>query len=84
MPASQCQARHLGPVVSDSALGVFKQYHAYDDFEKQPLHGTFLVDGRGQVRWQDVAADPFADTKFLLAEARRLLAQDQAPAASAR
>jgi peroxiredoxin len=71
-------------VVSDAALGVFKQYHAYDDFEKQPLHGTFLVDGRGQVRWQDVAADPFADTKFLLAEAKRLLAQDQSPAASAR
>ena len=72
------------PLVSDATTGVFKRYHAYDDFEKLPLHGTFLVDGRGRLRWQDVAADPFADTKFLLAEAKRLLAQDEAPAASAR
>jgi peroxiredoxin len=63
------------PLVSDARLGVFKAYGAYDDFEKMPLHGTFLVDGRGDVRWQDISADPFTDTKFLLAEAKRLLAQ---------
>lgn len=72
------------PLVSDPELGVFKQYHAYDDFEKLPLHGTFLVDGRGLIRWQDVAADPFGDTKFLLAEARRLLAQGDPEQAAAR
>jgi peroxiredoxin len=63
------------PLVSDAAKDVFKKYRAYDDFENLPLHATFLVDGRGQVRWQDIAAEPFSDAKFLLAEAKRLLAQ---------
>src|SRR5690606_22516093 len=27
------------PLVSDAGLDVFKAYRAYDDFEKQPLHG---------------------------------------------
>lgn len=63
------------PLVSDAKLEVFKAYRAYDDFEKVPLHGTFLVDARGDVRWQDVSAEPFNDPKFLLAEAKRLLAQ---------
>jgi hypothetical protein len=39
-----------------------------------PLHGTFLVDGDGAVRWQDVGAAPFTDFAWLLAESRRLLA----------
>lgn len=72
------------PLVSDSDLGVFKQYHAYDDFEKLPLHGTFLVDGRGLIRWQDVAAEPFGDATFLVAEAKRLLAQGKPEQAAAR
>jgi peroxiredoxin len=63
------------PLVSDAKLEVFKSYRAFDDFEKVPLHGAFLVDARGDVRWQDVSAEPFTDTKFLLAEAKRLLAQ---------
>ena len=34
------------PLLSDASLEVFKQYRAYDDFEKQPQirHGTFLID----------------------------------------
>ena len=63
------------PLVSDEGLGAFKAYHAYDDFERMPLHGTFLVDARGLVRWQDVSYQPFTDARFLLAECKRLLAQ---------
>jgi peroxiredoxin len=62
------------PLVSDESLGTFKTYRAYDDFERMPLHGTFLVDGDGKVRWQDISYEPFTDMKFLLAESRRLLA----------
>ncbi len=62
------------PLVSDHELKVFKAYRAFDDFEKQPLHGTFLIDGNGRVRWQDVSYEPFRDVKFLLAESKRLLA----------
>ena len=63
------------PLVSDEAMGVFKAYRAFDDFEGKPLHATFLVDGAGLVRWQDVSADPFTDVRFLLEESKRLLAQ---------
>ena len=57
-------------------MDVFKQYRAYDDFEKQPLHGTFLIDRAGLVRWQDISYEPFEEVEFLLKESKRLLAQD--------
>jgi peroxiredoxin len=60
-------------LAADPTMGVFKAYRAFDDFEHQPLHGTFLVDGDGLVRWQDISFEPFADPKFLLGEAKRLL-----------
>jgi peroxiredoxin len=63
------------PLLSDSELSVFKSYRCFDDFEQQPLHGTFVVDGAGLVRWQDIGPEPFMDTKFLVGEAPRLLAQ---------
>lgn len=63
------------PLVSDSEHKVFQSYRSYDDFEKAPLHGTFLIDGDGLVRWQDIGAEPFRDAKFLLGESKRLLAQ---------
>jgi peroxiredoxin len=61
------------PLVSDAALQVFKAYRAYDDFEQLPLHGTFLIDGDGLIRWQDVSFEPFREPKFLLTEAKHLL-----------
>ena len=64
------------PLVSDASLKVFKQYRAYDDFEQQPLHGTFLIDRQGLVRWQDISYEPFTQVDFLLRESQRLLAQD--------
>ena len=62
------------PVASDPKHGVFQQFRAYDDFEQQPLHGTFLIDANNLVRWQDIGYQPFMDTTFVLAEAKRLLA----------
>jgi peroxiredoxin len=66
------------PLVADSTLSTFKAYRCYDDFEEQPLHGAFLIDGQGLVRWQDISYQPFMDTKFLLGEAQRLLGQSAA------
>ena len=60
-------------LVADSTLEAFKAYRCYDDFEQQALHGTFLIDGQGLVRWQDISYQPFMDTKFLLGESQRLL-----------
>ncbi len=61
------------PLVSDAELKAFKAYRAFDDFEKKPLHGTFLIDGDGLVRWQDISFEPFRDAKFLLVESKRQL-----------
>jgi peroxiredoxin len=59
--------------LSDQTLQTFRTYRVYDDFERAPLHGTFLLDKNAIVRWQDIGAEPFSDAEFLLEEARRLL-----------
>ncbi|WP_153555489.1 redoxin domain-containing protein [Roseimaritima sediminicola] len=64
-------------ITSDTDLQTFKAYRAFDDFENQPLHGTFLIDGEGRVRWQDIGYEPFMQPGFLLDEAQRLLGQSQ-------
>ncbi len=61
------------PLLSDAGLAAFKQYHAFDDFEKVPLHGTFLIDAEGRIRWLDIGAEPFMDANFVLKESKRLL-----------
>jgi peroxiredoxin len=66
------------PLLADSALETFKIYRCFDDFEQQTLHGTFFIDGAGQVRWQDIGYQPFTDAKFVLGEAKRLLGQSGA------
>ncbi len=63
------------PLLSNAELNTFRAYRAYDDFEQQPLHGTFLLDGEGQIRWQDISYEPFMDAEFVLAESQRLLSQ---------
>lgn len=65
-------------LASDAKHEVFKQFRAFDDFENQPLHGTFLIDGMGKVRWQDISYQPFMDHQFLIDEAKRLLGSDRA------
>ena len=68
------QNRHVPfLLLSNEDLRIFKAYRAYDDFENIPLHAAFLVDGEGKIRWQDISYQPFKDTKFLLAESKRLL-----------
>ena len=69
-------------LLSDSTLETFKAYRCHDDFEQQPLHGTFLIDGNGLVRWQDISYEPFKDPKFILGEAKRLFGQSKSMAVS--
>lgn len=59
-------------MLADPNLEVFKSYRAYDDFEALPLHGTFLIDTRGEVRYQKLSADPFLDVEFIKGEAARV------------
>ena len=71
------QAKDAGgfpfPILADPSLAAFKSYRAFDDFEHIPLHGAFLIDGAGCVRWQDISFQPFKDAKWLLGECKRLL-----------
>ncbi|XZE19359.1 redoxin domain-containing protein [Pirellulaceae bacterium SH449] len=60
------------PLLSNVEQDTFRGFRAYDDFEGQPLHGTFLIDSRGKVLWQDIGHEPFMDVDFLLKESERL------------
>ncbi|MEE2639073.1 MAG: peroxiredoxin family protein, partial [Planctomycetota bacterium] len=71
------------PLMSNHDLEVFKKYRVYDNFEKQPLHGTFLIDEEGLVRWQDISYEPFMDHEFLYKESLRLLDQKKVATVSA-
>ena len=44
------------PLVADPELEVFRKYRAFDDFEDQPLHGTFLIDAQGRITSASTAA----------------------------
>ena len=67
------------PLVADPDMNVFRQYRCYDDFEKAALHGTFVIDANGLVRWQDISFEPFMNLDFLIKEAVRLIAFDSNP-----
>ena len=63
-------------------MTIFQEYRCYDDFEKAALHGTFIVDPQGKIRWQDISYDPFMDVDFLLKEGKRLLSFEPAKPAT--
>jgi peroxiredoxin/tetratricopeptide (TPR) repeat protein len=73
------------PLLPDPTLDAFKAYRCFDDFESLPLHGIFLIDPTGAVRYQRISADPFLDVDFIKLEAarvNRLLDHDPHPAPS--
>ncbi|GAB5403687.1 MAG: hypothetical protein Aurels2KO_19180 [Aureliella sp.] len=61
------------PLHSDPNMVAFRSFRCYDDFESQPLHGTFLIGPDGSVLWQDISYEPFMDVDFALKESKRLL-----------
>ena len=75
LAAMSADERFAFPLVADPEMNVFKDWRAYDDFENMALHGTFLVDGDGLVRWQDISYEPFNQPDWLLKECKRLLKQ---------
>lgn len=74
-PASELPIKCL----ADPELKFFKKYRAFDDFENRPLHGTYLIDQSGRIRWHDISYEPFTDAAYLLNEAKRLLTQTNQP-----
>ena len=70
------------PFLCDSSLEAFKKVRAYDDFEKETLHATLLIDPSNKLRWLDISWQPFTDANFALAESKRLLQLSSPTAAS--
>ncbi|MFN3240501.1 MAG: peroxiredoxin family protein [Planctomycetota bacterium] len=60
-------------VLCDPKGDVFRQWSVWDQFQNEALHGTFLVDGKGRILWQDISERPFEQSDWLLGECRRLL-----------
>ena len=63
---------------TDQDLTAFKAMRCFDDFEKQPLHGLFLIlpakdGGAPRVCWQDIGFEPFMEIDFVLDEAGRAI-----------
>jgi len=62
------------PLLSDTdhatalAYGVWKPLPGADKDDGEPLHGTFIVDRDGLVRWAYVGDRPFRDIEALLSE----------------
>ena len=61
---------------------MFKKWRCFDDFEGLDLHGTFLIDEGGCVRWQDISYEPFMEVEWLLDESKRLLGLPVRPASA--
>jgi peroxiredoxin len=57
------------PLLSDAKLEVFKAYGCSES-GNLPLHGTFLIDAQGRIRWRDISNPPFNDPEALLDEAK--------------
>ena len=60
------------PLLSDAKLEVFKAYRLLD-FDDQPMHGTFLIDAQGRVRFRDISDEPFNNPTFVLNEGKQLV-----------
>ncbi len=60
------------PLLPDPDFAAFRAFGVFDDFEEIPLHGTFLIDRRGDVRFQKISAEPFLDVEFLKQEVARV------------
>lgn len=59
------------PLLSDPGRTVARAYGAHDTFEDLSLHGVYLLDRSGGVRWYRVSAQPFTDLAFLKGELER-------------
>ncbi len=60
-------------LVSDSGLRAFRDYGCFE--ENEPLHGTFVLDGAGVVRWKTIGESPFLAVDNLVSEVARLTAE---------
>lgn len=68
------------PILCDPKLSQFKAYHSFDDFADTALHGTYLVDREGHLRWHDISHLPYMEIETLLDVCEQLVSPPE-PAA---
>ncbi len=61
------------PLFADPDLAGFHACGVYDEFLERPLHGTFLIDANGAIRWREIGNTAFLRADFLLNELPVLL-----------
>jgi peroxiredoxin len=59
-------------ILADPALNAFRAWGAYDEFNQQPIHGTFILDAAGSLRWRHLGTDPFMMAGEVLREVEKL------------
>lgn len=71
---AKAQARKSLPflILSDPEGGAFRTYGCHD---KEPLHGTYVIDAAGRIRWETTGAAPFLDVAAVLREVDRSAAR---------
>ncbi|MCO8123076.1 multicopper oxidase domain-containing protein [Stieleria sp. TO1_6] len=47
---------------------VFRDYECYLATHQSPLHGAFILDDQGRVRWREISDEPFMEIEHLLNE----------------
>lgn len=60
-------------VLSDESQACFASWHCHDAFLNKAMHGTFLVDPEGFIRWSDISPEPYSHPGFLVEECSRLM-----------
>tara|TARA_R110002096_G_scaffold116864_1_gene253307 strand:- start:5008 stop:6900 length:1893 start_codon:yes stop_codon:yes gene_type:complete len=61
------------PVVSDDSQKVFREWKVIDEFDQRAIHGTFLINPKGNIIWEEKGNTPYMHPDYLLYEAKRLL-----------
>jgi len=61
------EERYPFPILADPELGRFKAWGAWDGYGGRPVHGTFVTDAAGKVRWQRTGTEPFYDAGAVVA-----------------
>jgi FtsP/CotA-like multicopper oxidase with cupredoxin domain/peroxiredoxin len=58
-------------VLPDPTKSIFRRFGCVDN--EQPMHGVFIVDRSGIVRWQNVDNYPFGDIEYLVSKVSQIL-----------
>ncbi len=60
------------PILPDPENRAFRMWQAYDFIAQKAVHGTFLADSSGKLRWLTTGKEPFMYPEVVLSMARNL------------